>query len=177
MNMRRVFYAISMATMILLATGCEAINEELPSYEETSIVTCQEQAPDFTTTLLSGESITLSNLRGQVVLLIFFSHTCPDCKALLDDLKAANEEMEALGVRIVAIAREGTKNEIEGYLSTNGYSFDTAIDNNREIYNLYATMYVPRCYLIDKEGMVVATTVEYQPDHVPTLLSQIETLE
>lgn len=85
--------------------------------------------------------------------------------------------MEALGVRIVAIAREGTKNEIEEYLSTNGYSFDTAIDNNREIYNLYATMYVPRCYLIDKEGIVVATTVEYQPDHVPTLLSQIETLE
>lgn len=175
--MLRVINTIAVMAITLSVVGCDMINEELPTYQATSIVECYDQAPDFTTTLLSGQSITLSELRGEIVLLIFFSHTCPDCKALLDDIKASTADLEELGVRILAIAREGTVHEIEEYVATNSYCFDTAIDNNREIYNLYATMYVPRCYLIDKEGIVAATTIEYQSDHVPTLLSQIETLK
>lgn len=163
-----------MATMLM--HGCGAITEELPTYEETSIVHIGDQAPDITATTLHGEEFTLSEYRGEVVLLVLFSHTCPDCKALLDDVMLYKSDIDDMGARVMAIAREGNRDDIEEYMIKNGYLFDVVVDNNREIYNTYATMYVPRTYLINNEGIVVYTTIEYDSSYIPTIVDQIETL-
>ena len=150
-------------------TACGAINEELPTYEETSIVEVGDVAPDFSAT-------TLSTMRDEVVLLIFFSHTCPDCKALFNDLNASYEEFTDMGVRTIAIARDGDVEEVTQYVEDNDYRFDVAVDNNRKIYNLFATMYVPRAYLINQQGVVDFTTVEYAASHVPQLMERATAL-
>lgn len=157
-----------------LFASCSAINEELPSYADTSIITVGDSAPDFEATLLDGERITLSELRTNEVLLILFSHTCPDCKALLDDMKGAEEHFNALGVRLLLVARDGNEEQIAAYMQENAYTFDVVADPERTIYNLYATMYVPRTYLIDTEGVVVHTTVEYEESHIAEILNVIK---
>ena len=160
-----------MIATILTFCACNTINEDLPTYEETSIVSVGDIAPDFTTTLLDGGSVTLSELRSEVVMLVFFSHTCPDCKALLDDIAAAKSDFEAAQVKVLAISRGGEEGEIREYVATNNYNFDVAVDGTKEIYNLYATMYVPRTYLIDRTGIVVYTTIEYAKSHITDLLA------
>lgn len=157
-------------------TACGAVNEELPTYEETSIVEVGDVAPDFSATLLNGDVVTLSTMRDEVVLLIFFSHTCPDCKALFNDLNASYEEFTDMGVRTIAIARDGDVEEVAQYVEDNSYKFDVAVDNNRKIYNLFATMYVPRAYLINQQGVVDFTTVEYAASHVPQLMERATAL-
>ena len=178
--MRRLHNVITRDIVIFCTlmgiVACGAINEELPTYEETSIVAVGDVAPDFSATLLDNDVVTLSAMRGEVVLLIFFSHTCPDCKALFNDLNASFEEVEELGVRTLAIAREGDAAEVARYVVENGFKFDVAVDNNREIYNLYATMYVPRAYVINKAGVVDFTTVEYATSHIPHLLERAKAL-
>ena len=166
---RLLKYILLMVSALLLG-ACDVINEELPSYDDTSIVIEGDVAPDFTATLLDGHSITLSELRGDVVLLVFFSHTCPDCKNLLEDLKRDKDKFDAIGTRILTISRGGETAEVEEYLTTNGYNFDCAVDADRAIYSLYATMYVPRAYLINREGIVGLTTVEYSSIHIDQLL-------
>lgn len=153
--------------------GCGAINEELPSYGDTSIITVGDSAPDFEATLLDGERLTLSELRTSEVLLILFSHTCPDCKALLDDVKGAEEHFDELGVRLLLVARDGNEEQVTTYMQENAYTFDVIADPERTIYNLYATMYVPRTYLIDTEGVVLHTTVEYNESHIPEIIDMI----
>lgn len=156
-----------------LFASCSAINEELPSYADTSIITVGDSAPDFEATLLDGERLTLSELRTSEVLLILFSHTCPDCKALLDDVKGAEERFDELGVRLLLVARDGNKEQVASYMQENAYTFDVIADPERTIYNLYATMYVPRTYLIDAEGVVLHTTVEYNESHIAEILDMI----
>ena len=153
--------------------ACGSITEGLPTHEESSIVVVGDEAPDFTATLLGGESVTLAELRGEVVLLVLFSHECPDCKMFLDDMERARTEFEELGVRILAIERDGSAEEVEAYMALHGYDFDVAVDDNRAIYNLYATMYVPRTYLIDSEGVIVYATIEYDASYVAQILSAI----
>jgi peroxiredoxin len=145
--------------------------EGYPTHEESSIVVVGDEAPDFTATLLSGESVSLAALRGEEVLLVLFSHECPDCKMFLDDMQASKSEFDELGVRILAIERDGDAEEVAAYMAENGYEFDVAVDDNRTIYNLYATTYVPRAYLIDREGVVVCATIEYDASYVAQLLS------
>ncbi len=172
----RLLTTLSILIATIFLHGCGTINEELPSYEETSIVNVGDEAPDFTATTLAGDMFTLSEHRGEVVLLILFSHTCPDCKALLDDMNGVLTDIEALGARVIAIAREGNRADIEEYMIKNGYLFDVVVDNNREIYNSYATMYVPRTYLINTEGIVTYTTIEYDSSYIPTILTEINYL-
>ena len=153
--------------------ACGSITEGLPTHEESSIVVVGDEAPDFTATLLGGERVTLSELRGEVVLLVLFSHECPDCKMLMDDMKAARDYFDDWGVRILAIERDGSAEDVETYMASHGYDFDVAVDDNRAIYNLYATMYVPRTYLIDNEGVIVHATIEYDASYVAQILSAI----
>jgi peroxiredoxin len=155
----------------VFAVGCGTVIEGFPTHEESSIVVEGDVAPDFTATLLGGESVTLAELRGEVVLLVLFSHECPDCKMFLDDMQASKSEFDELGVRILAIERDGNAEQVAAYMAENGYGFDVAVDENRAIYNLYATTYVPRAYLIDREGVVVCATIEYDASYVAQLLS------
>jgi hypothetical protein len=46
------------------------------------------------------------------------------------------------------------------------------IDPDRAIYSLYASMYVPRTFLIDRSGKVVALDVEFNPDNLQTIWEQ-----
>ena len=162
-----------MALAAITLVQCGTINEELPSYEATSKVGVGDIAPDFTVTLLDGEELTLSSLRGEVVAVVFFSHTCPDCKALFDDLRDDIAAINNLGVRVLAIARDGSEEQVRDYIKANGYIIDAAADPDRAIYNLYATMYVPRCYLINTLGVVECATVEYHQGDLETLLSKM----
>lgn len=174
--LRYAMSALGVALLSLGITSCEAIVEELPTYEETSLICEKDDAPDFKVTTIEGETFTLSEHRGEVVLVVFFSHTCPDCKSLFDDLNKQTTEIEDLDVSFIAISRGGTEQEIKDYIATNGYTFDVAVDENRVVYNRYATMYVPRTYLIDKDGVVSMATIEYDVNHAPELLERMREL-
>ena len=167
--MRRVLFLL----VAIYFAACGTIGEEYPTHEESSVVGVGDVAPDFTVELLGGESVTLAELRGEVVLLVLFSHECPDCKMLMDDMKAARDYFDDLGVRILAIERDGSAEDVDIYMASHGYDFDAAVDDNRAIYNLYATMYVPRTYLIDSEGIIVHATIEYDASYVARILSAI----
>lgn len=167
--MRRALFLL----VAICFAACGTIGEEYPTHEESSVVGVGDVAPDFTVELLGGECVTLSELRGEVVLLVLFSHECPDCKMLMDDMQAARDYFDDLGVRILAIERDGSAEDVETYMASHGYDFDVAVDDNRAIYNLYATMYVPRTYLIDSEGIIVHATIEYDASYVARILSAI----
>ena len=167
--MRRVLFLL----VAICFAACGTIGEEYPTHEESSVVGVGDVAPDFAVELLGGERVTLSELRGEVVLLVLFSHECPDCKMLMDDMQAARDYFDDLGVRILAIERDGSAEDVETYMASHGYDFDVAVDDNRAIYNLYATMYVPRTYLIDSEGIIVHATIEYDASYVARILSAI----
>ena len=157
-------------------TRCGAINEDLPTHVESSIIVAGDVAPDFSATTLRGEEFTLSATRGEVVLLVLFSHTCPDCKALFDDLMLHKSEIESLGVRLIAVSRGGSKDEIEAYVRDNGYDIEVIADSSKYIYYLYATTYVPRTYLIDRAGVVDSITIEFDSDHLPHIIGRIRQL-
>ena len=167
--MRRVLFLL----VAICFAACGTIGEEYPTHEESSVVGVGDVAPDFAVELLGGERVTLAELRGEVVLLVLFSHECPDCKMLMDDMQAARDYFDDLGVRILAIERDGSAEDVETYMASHGYDFDVAVDDNRAIYNLYATMYVPRTYLIDSEGIIVHATIEYDASYVARILSAI----
>ena len=74
---------------------------------------------------------------------------------------------------IFKIGKKYSDEELKELLTDNQRPILVAVDDNRAIYNLYATMYVPRTYLIDSEGIIVHATIEYDASYVAQILSAI----
>lgn len=167
---RILVIAIAIAT-----TGC--ISDEHEDSDETTLVRIGQVAPDFTTQLYPEGEITLSDLRGKVVLLTLWDPECPTCRK---EIAVAQERIidhfQGKEFQYLPIARGQSYDPIKGFCLTNGYTFPVGLDPRREIYGLYATMYVPRSFVIDRQGVIRAIEVEYELDHIDEIVATIETI-
>ena len=83
------------------------------------------------------------------------------------------DDIERLGATTIAVSRGGSPEDIEAYMNLHSYTFDAIADGDAAIYRLYATTYVPRTYLITRQGLVEFTTIEYSSTYLPQILEQI----
>lgn len=170
----RVYHSTMKTTLIstiaiiltsLTIAGCDVI-EELPTYEQSSLVKVGDEAPTFSATLIDGTAISLEDYRGEYVTLILFSHTCPDCKRLLDDLHLGEPptsewtQSNDTTSKILTIGRDATPQQLIEFCRENNYTVAMAADENRAIFNLYATTYVPRVYIINPQGIIEKMYIE-----------------
>ena len=167
---QRVVVLTLFATALVMA-GC--INDEKHTPEDTTLVNVGDTAPDFTVKLLNGKSTTLSSLHGQVVMLIFFSTECPDCQNQFAEIQRIVAEKEP-SFKVLAISRGESIEATEEFSQKYGITFDVGTDPDRSIYDCYATLYVPRNFLIGPTGRVEALTIEYDYDQLHAIWEKAE---
>lgn len=149
--------------------------EESDDAASTTRVKSGETAPDFTVAMTGGDSIRLSDLRGKVVLLNFWATWCPPCRMELSRVQEdildrfAGQEFVFLPV-----SRGEKPEEVEVFRQKNGYTFPMGLDPRKTVYDLYATNYIPRNFLIDREGRVVKTSVGYDEAEFSALIEAVE---
>ena len=169
------------AALILLLPGCgnrtkKNADQEI---EATTLVKAGDTAPDFTAEMLDGEKITLSPLRGKVVLLNFWATWCPPCREELT--RVQRDIVDRFAGRdfvFLPVSRGETRSEVEEFRRRTGYGFAMGLDPEQRIYDRYATNYIPRNFLIGKDGKVVEATIGYEPEEFDALIRTIEqTLE
>ncbi|NDV83316.1 TlpA disulfide reductase family protein [Bacteroides sp. 51] len=111
--------------------------------------------PSFIITEADGEQFDSSTLRGKKTALLFFHTGCSDCARELPIVeKAWNELKNESDVVFVAIARGQTADETDAYWKEHQLTLPKYHDREREVFELFANSYVPRLYLIDREGVV-----------------------
>ena len=153
----------------LLTAGC--IGEDTPSAAESTLVQVGESAPDFTVQMFDGSEIRLSDLRGDVVLLTFFSSWCPECREELGVLQ--ERVLDRFGgddFHLLCISSGEGRETIAAFRAEYGLTYPMGLDPSASIYGLYATEQVPRNFLLDRSGRIVALTVGYEVSEFDALL-------
>ena len=147
--------------------------------ESTTLVKAGETAPDFTVELVDGSQLSLKELRGKVVLLNFWATWCPPCRQELTRVQKDIIDRFAGKEFVFPPVSRGEKREtVEAFREKTGYTFPMGLDSARTVYDRYASNYIPRNFLIDKEGKVVLATVGYDEEEFDALIRTIEkTLE
>ena len=120
------------------------------------------EAPDFTAKLNNGEAFTLSDKKGQVILLNFWATWCPPCKAEMPDIqklyeKSSTEGEDAvivLGVAAPNMGQEGSEEEIAAFMEEKGYTYPVLMDTEGELFASYGIMSFPTTFMIDRDGNV-----------------------
>ena len=121
----------------------------------------REAAPEFarSTQWLQSKPLTLASLRGQVVVVHFWTFGCINCIHNYPAYKAWQQKYAGKGVTIVGIHTpefpgEADAKRIQAKAEENGLKFPIAVDNGGENWKNWKNRYWPSIYLIDKKGQV-----------------------
>lgn len=130
--------------------------------EATTLIHAGDVAPDFTVEMLDGSRITLSDLRGKVVLVNFWATWCPPCRQEMSHLqKDVIDRFAGKDVVVLPISRGEKRETVEAFIEKMGYTFPVGFDGDQSIYKKYASNYIPRSVVVGKDGKVVYVAVGY----------------
>ena len=111
-------------------------------------------APDFTVETFEGETLSLSDLRGQVVVLNFWASWCPPCRWEMPFFETISQEYKERDVVFLGIAMSDTIEDATDFADTAGVTYPLALDTTNAIARDYEVLGLPTTFLIDKDGLI-----------------------
>ncbi len=108
---------------------------------------------------INSQPLTIQGLRGQVVLVDFWTYTCVNCIRTFPYLKLwharyADDGLVILGVHTPEFEFEKDLNNVVQATRDNGILWPVALDNDYKTWNNYSNRYWPAKYLVDQDGVV-----------------------
>ena len=112
-----------------------------------------KKAPDFTLKSLTKKSqLTLSGLKGKVVLVDFWASWCAPCKISMPHLEKLARKYK--NFTVVAVNIDDDKENAIKFLNDMGLDINAVHDASKEVVSAYDVPEMPTAYLIDQYGMV-----------------------
>jgi peroxiredoxin len=113
-------------------------------------------APEFTLEALSGQPVTLSELRGKVVIINLWASWCPPCRAEMPALQRVYEEYQDQGVEVLAVntSHQDSEDEAVAFVTEKGLTFPILFDRTGETSRKYQLRAMPSTYFVDHEGLI-----------------------
>jgi cytochrome c biogenesis protein CcmG, thiol:disulfide interchange protein DsbE len=146
----------ALAPLVLLALlGAFLLNRTAPA----TPTTIGSQAPDFALADLDGNPIRLSDLRGQPVIINFWSSYCGPCVEEFPLLRAAAERHAVDGLTIVGIVWRDRSEAARDFMTRNGATWATAMDPGERVARDYGILGPPETYFIGRDGTIVARQI------------------
>jgi peroxiredoxin len=133
-----------------------------------------ERAPDFEAQTLSGETIRLSDYRGQVVILNFWFTTCGPCLREMPDLQAAYDAYGEDGFTVLAINRQDPADEVRAFMDDLALSLPVVMDPDGSLQRRFNIAGYPSSYVLDPQGVIIDANYRgaLTPDQIEALIRE-----
>jgi len=111
-------------------------------------------APEFQLETVEGPSVSLSDYRGQVVLLNFWATWCEPCKKEMPEIQAAYEAYKDEGFTVLAVNFGEKKEAAEALVKAMGLTFPVVLDEKVAVAEHYNVVSLPVSFFIDPQGII-----------------------
>lgn len=116
------------------------------------------EAPDFTAATIDGKELSLSDYRGNVVLLEFWATWCGPCLPEIPHLKNLHSTYSGQDFKIIGISLDRESTKLEAFIREENMGWSQIHQAKRwqdEIPRLYNVYMIPRSFLIDRDGTIL----------------------
>ena len=157
------FIALMMIGFGLLSIGVvliflpkESASSESASPQDFSTVPSKVNfaAPELTLTDLNGNSVSLEDYRGQVVLVNLWATWCPPCREEMPTLVSFYERYKSQDFVLIAIDQGETLEDVLPFVADFGLTFPVWMDESSLAGRRFNTISLPSSYVIDRDGRV-----------------------
>lgn len=112
-------------------------------------------APDFQLTTIDGESVVLSEYRGQRVMLNFWATWCPPCRAEMPDMERFYQGHDVLVLAVNLTQTEESIEDIRQFVEDYNLTFMIPLDEeNPSVSSTYEIRPIPTTFMIDSKGVI-----------------------
>jgi peroxiredoxin len=116
-------------------------------------------APEFTLKTVDGQSVSLADYRGQVVLLNFWATWCGPCKLEMPAFDRAQQTVGPQGFQVLAVNFDEPQSDVQAFQEELELTFPLLLDPGAVVQRLYRVLGYPTSYWIDSQGQVAAVHV------------------
>lgn len=147
-----------------IETPATSVSQEAAAQGEAEGLEQYSPAPDFTLETLSGESITLSELKGKKVILNFWATWCPPCKAEMPHMQefysklTDEDKVELIAINVTESEKLGV-GEVEKFVESYGLDFPIPLDMTAQVSKLYGVFSMPTTFMIDTQGRIAQKVI------------------
>jgi peroxiredoxin len=132
--------------------------------------------PDFTLPTLDGGSITLSELKGKVVLINFWTTWCPPCREEMPSLERLFRHFKYEDFTLLAVDIMENPETVKRFARDYNLSFPILLDKQGEVSAKYAANAIPTTYIINKQGKALGKAIgprKWDGDHAKDLIEEL----
>ncbi|HAX68990.1 MAG TPA: TlpA disulfide reductase family protein [Anaerolineales bacterium] len=155
---------ITLYFLVLIASAAWIVLSAEPNAAGTATTRAPQagfSAPDFTLQTTSGETYTLSDLKGNAVLVNLWATWCPPCRAEMPAMQKLYEEYKDQGFVVLAVNSTVQDNplEIPPFLEEFGITFPVLLDHTGDVTRAYQVRSLPSTYFINRLGIITEVVI------------------
>lgn len=112
---------------------------------------------NFTLKDLAGNSVSLEQFRGKIVIVNFWATWCPPCRQEMPEFNELSRELAESGEAVLLAVnltdgRRDTPEKVAKFIKDNGYSMTVLLDTEQAAASEFGVLYIPSTFVIDAEG-------------------------
>jgi peroxiredoxin len=138
-----------------------------------------DPASDFSLRDLNGDTVTLSQHAGQVVLIDFWATWCGPCKQELPHLQQMYTDLGDQGFTVLAVSTDDARDKakVKPFIRRSQFSFPVLYDTQSDVLTAYNPgKTLPFAVLVGRDGQVASLHSGYNPGDEVELRAEIEEL-
>lgn len=142
----------------------------------TTVGASASMAPSFALPSRGGDTVSLAQLKGKVVMLNFWASWCGPCRQEMPLLEQMHKRYSALGFTLVGVNVDANSKDAEDWLSKTPVSFPVLFDRESKVSKLYDVSAMPSTVFIDRKGNVRSLHRGYKAGDENGYLDQVRAL-
>jgi len=133
-------------------------------------------APDFALRAVGGPNVRLSEHRGDVVVVTFWSSRCAPCSTQLAALERSLRTFGAAGLKVFGVNVDDDQERARQFAAGQSVRFPLLLDPGKEVSRRYRVDNLPMTVLIDRNGSVRHVHRDYSGKADQLYLGELRTL-
>lgn len=104
---------------------------------------------------MNGKNISLSDFKGKIVFLNFWTTWCPTCRIEMPSMEKLNQKLKNTDFAMVTINLQESASQVKAFFEEFKLTFTALLDSTGEVSALFGIRSIPTTYILDKTGRII----------------------
>ena len=104
---------------------------------------------------MNGKNISLSDYKGKIVFLNFWTTWCPTCRIEMPSMEKLHQKLKNKDFAMVTINLQESASQVKTFFKEFKLTFTALLDSNGEVGASFGIRAIPTTYILDKTGRII----------------------